>query len=143
VIPKLTRYGVLPPTRHPATFTEVEQQFVTNAHRRQQWDGLVAYVAWVRSIGLFKGLYLGGSFVTDEPTPEDIDVAVIARGKLPPTTPPNVLMVAQPAYTKQRFGVQAWPGPAFLLVFEQMRNEEATARGCPPGTPKGVLAIPL
>lgn len=141
MIPHVTEYGVLPPGRHPATLNEIEQRFAVNDHRRGLWQGLLRYVAWVKELGFFHRIYIGGGFVSDSEAPKDIDVGIIAHTRVPRDE--RILMAGSPDYTMEHFGIQAFPSSMFLMVFESMRDGEADRRGCPRGTKKGVLMVDL
>jgi hypothetical protein len=145
VIPSLTRYGILPSAEHICTIDEIEQRFAINDHRRRLWAGFLAYVAWVKSLDAYMYLLVGGSFVTDQPDPEDIDVVLVWRTGLSSRSQDEKFKIAtamMPDFTKPKYGVQAWP-IQLLLVLVQMRDEEADARGCPRGTKKGALRVNL
>lgn len=91
-IPDLNEYGLLPTGIHDCTFSELQAKFGQNrwvadtqsASRREvlcQQRGklcasLEAYLAELRGIGLEVEVLVDGSFVTEKPDPNDIDLIV-------------------------------------------------------------------
>ena len=73
MIPNLKKSGLLPTGIHPATWEEFEKQFATNQHRQSLLKGLKKGLIILKIFGCNE-IYIGGSFVTDEPKPGDIDV---------------------------------------------------------------------
>lgn len=89
MIPELLPNGHLPPGRHPATLSEVEERFVTGADfsdsptRPEIWEGFLSYMAaWdtaEQTLGspVLRAIWLAGSFISSKPDPSDIDVSPI------------------------------------------------------------------
>ena len=78
-IPKFNTYGLLPPGIHPATMGEVENVFAFSAKRRSLIeDGLKPVAKELAKMGASE-LYVDGSFVTEKPSPNDIDGFVLAE----------------------------------------------------------------
>ena len=77
-IPALTTVGLLPAGIHPATLNEVEAIFGSaNNTRVTLYTNLCAFLQLARSFHLFTSIVIDGSFVTDKPTPSDIDAVLI------------------------------------------------------------------
>lgn len=73
MIPKLKKSGLLPTGVYPATWKEVEKTFGGTAYRQLLLAGLKRGLSTLHQFGCTE-VYIGGSFVTDEPDPGDIDV---------------------------------------------------------------------
>lgn len=118
--------------------------------RRVLWTNFMAFVQWVRQLGVFRTIYIDGSFVTDKPDPGDIDVIL----ELPPAGSPSVPRAAgvivnsrvfDHVYTKGRFNLHVFPSvdSTILAFFQGMRPQEELARGLPPGSLRGILRVEL
>ncbi len=70
---KFTKSGALPQGVHWATWDELERRFGTNIHRINLLAGLKKGLKILYDFGC-REIYIGGSFVTDEPKPGDVDV---------------------------------------------------------------------
>jgi hypothetical protein len=70
--------GNLPEGIHQATADEVLQRFATGTARRQ-WLGerLRSLLAMTHSSGKLERVFLWGSFVTEKPLPNDLDVLLV------------------------------------------------------------------
>ncbi len=78
-IPKFNTYGLLPPGIHPATMGEVEVTLAFSAKRRSLIeDGLKPVAKELVKMGVSE-LYVDGSFVTEKPSPDDVDGFVLAE----------------------------------------------------------------
>jgi hypothetical protein len=65
--------GNLPPGIHLATVSEIQQRFAYNPQRWRLFDGLIRVLSMLKGCGC-QDIYLNGSFVTDEPFPNDYDL---------------------------------------------------------------------
>lgn len=81
MIPELIDIGaertVLPLGRYSCTFDEVKERYVPEGdeNRAAIWDGFVKVVAFVKAtVGSLAEVWIGGSFITGEEHPHDIDV---------------------------------------------------------------------
>lgn len=72
--PNLNDDGNPPPGRFPATINSIQQQFCTNAHRRQLFTNFLKAVDNLKVVGV-RRIWLAGSFTTSKPKPNDIDGA--------------------------------------------------------------------
>jgi hypothetical protein len=93
---------------------EVQQAFGTGTRRRAElFQKLDQFVVLARSFGLFKSLFIDGSFVTDKEAPGDIDAVL----ELPepdlakPMSHPNALAVIDPTAVKPTFEVHLFFQP--------------------------------
>ena len=73
MIPNFEKSGLLPVGIHFAIWNDFEKSFVTNQQRLNLLEGLRKALKLLYSFGC-KEIYIGGSFITDKPEPEDIDV---------------------------------------------------------------------
>lgn len=81
MIPELIDIGaertVLPLGRYSCTFDEVRERYVPEGdeNRAAIWDGFMKTVAFVKAtVGSLAEVWIGGSFITGEEHPHDIDV---------------------------------------------------------------------
>lgn len=71
---------VLPPGRYMGTFEELEHRYVLagDENRKAIWDAFLRVVNDLRNVlGSLSAVWIGGSFITSEPTPHDIDVVFL------------------------------------------------------------------
>ena len=72
--------GLLPPGVHPCTLAELRGFAVFNQARQEAWYRLVSFLAWpVLVRPRFVAAYVGGSFLSQCPAPQDIDVILETR----------------------------------------------------------------
>jgi hypothetical protein len=92
-IPPLNDHGLLVPGIHDCTFPELEAMFGQNRwvqdpqsesrrerlcpNRGRLCERLASYLADLHRVGLEVEVLVGGSFVTDKPDPNDIDLVVV------------------------------------------------------------------
>lgn len=146
MIPPLTEFGVLPVGTCDTTFAEVERRFVVNEYRRLLWTDFQRYLGWIQGLSFFSTMYMGGSFVTNDATPDDIDVTLAwDASRKPGAKAQEIAHAMKPDFTKPEFRVQAWPerAPFSFVIFTKMTLAEADRRGAPRNTMKGALRIPL
>ena len=120
-------------------------------HKRSRlFNGLGAFLAWIRPVGCFTWVYVDGSFVTNKEMPGDIDLVL----ELPP---PNRALAARlqkmklfdQTYVHRTFGlhvfffVESFPGNDLRAFFQYLRPEEALTRGLSAGETKGILRLTL
>jgi hypothetical protein len=82
-IPKFNNHGCLPVGVYRCTLAEVQKRFGSfqqSDRRVQVFGNLTAYIEQARLIGLVRALVIDGSFVTDDPKPNDIDL-IVAVGR--------------------------------------------------------------
>ncbi|MFZ1528808.1 MAG: hypothetical protein WAT19_08660 [Ferruginibacter sp.] len=73
MIPTLKKSGLLPAGVHKATWVEFTEMFGFNAHRHKLLEGLRKGLEVLRLYGC-NVVFVGGSFVTSKPFPNDVDV---------------------------------------------------------------------
>ena len=76
-LPVFNVAGLLPPGIHDANLTEVTERFGGSLTRRQLLQGLGQYLSELNRWKLAQAVLIDGSFVTDEPEPNDIDVVLV------------------------------------------------------------------
>lgn len=82
--------GLLPPGVHDCTVAEIKARFGAYALGSSRWDfacKLEAYLAEARSASIVAWVAVDGSFVTDKPDPNDVDVVIALREGLPLDAP--------------------------------------------------------
>lgn len=87
MIPELIDIGaerkVLPLGRYSCTLDEVRERYVPEGdeNRTAIWDGFLNTIDFVEeTIGSLAEVWIGGSFITDEEHPHDIDVVFFFQG---------------------------------------------------------------
>ena len=76
-LPALNQWGTLPPGIHDASLEELADRFGGSSHRQQLLEGLCRYHEELSRWPLAQAVLVDGSFVTDEPEPNDIDVVLV------------------------------------------------------------------
>ena len=124
--------------------------FVRNHNRRTVWDGFKQFLEHIQSLSDLNRIYVDGGFVTDSIKPEDIDIVIeypdgATRQRLRDT----YWFLRRRERVAHRYKVDVLdcllnePPPTFIEFFQLLRPEEATKRGLPPGSEKGILRISL
>lgn len=155
-IPPLTADGVLPPGIHEATLDGVVARFGQTAwvregrrerlslSRRHLTEVLQAYVAEIRRAQLAPTVIVNGSYVTNKPDPNDVDLLV----ELPPGDGPTrllspaVLRLLDNRHTLPHYGVNVFDGPEGSLRHQLVTAKWSEVRG-KPGMEKGMVRIRL
>jgi len=89
MIPAFNEYGNLPEGNHKANLVEFTQRFINNADRQRFVDLLINLIDYAKSVHASSILF-GGSFITSEPLPNDIDcVLLFNRSQQIPTIRPS------------------------------------------------------
>lgn len=81
-IPKLNRHGFLPEGIHTCTLAEVRKRFgsfTTSDYRIQLCDKLFELIADAKATRLVVEVIINGSFVTNKPKPNDIDLILVLK----------------------------------------------------------------
>lgn len=147
MIPPLAAHGLLPPGEHCCSLVEAEQCFATSAHRKQLWNNLLLALKTMRDKGLSGSLVVDGSYVTDKPLPDDIEVSLDARGQ--PDTIQGLAVIfhlspqAQTLREQHKVSFHATIDGAhdFTLFFQYLGPKSAKIKGLNRRHPKGVLRI--
>lgn len=122
--------------------------FATNEVRTEIMDGLEQVVAMLRSVGVFKEIYVDGSFVTDKVEPGDVDVcAPMDDADFPVfAMHPHALKLADDQLMKNTHKVQLFLGPrgvTLIQFFKGLKARDALLRGVAPSTKRGILKVIL
>jgi hypothetical protein len=146
-IPEFTEYGLLPQGIHSCTSGEAEQFLCSNEHRSAIWNGLQEFFAWAATLPKPNAILIDGSYVTDKPTPADVDVVVDIS-----SCSVAEQQVWVDGWIEQRQGmkdvhkVDFYPfasdhGNDFSAYFQYVRVEDALRRGVSPLVRKGILKV--
>lgn len=80
MIPELTAEGYLPLGRYRATESEIESRFVTGIptpRRAEVWSHWLQATSHLRALVPVCAAWLGGSFLSEKPEPDDVDVLYV------------------------------------------------------------------
>lgn len=146
-IPSLTLHGVLPAGVHNCDFDEAQRMFGSHREtprRAALWTKLMQYVAWIQTLGGFHAICLDGSFISDKPDPNDIDVVL----EIAPVFPAQAFAALDHGTIKLNFELDVYPfipgiGNNFKLYFQYVRQADALTRGMSDNDRKGILRISL
>lgn len=147
-IPDFTQHGVLPEGVHPCTFDEVRDRFTYTPIREALFGKLASYRDWMCDFNVYRAIFIDGSFVTDKPNPGDVDVIVELPNDLTLLNG-EARRALDNSFLKNEFHLDVYPyhpniGPHdFTLFFQYLRDQEATRRGLPIGSRKGLLRVAL
>ncbi len=150
-IPAFAQGGILPTGIHDCNLSEIEAIFVYNDKRGAIWKNLLSYIAQVVTILEVNVMYVDGSFVTDKKLPGDVDVVLeftnVATLMSARDHAPHLFSHKN---VKTTFNIDLFtfelmpPGrPDFREFFQLLRPQEASDRGVPVGTQKGILKISI
>ena len=144
-IPEFDEHGLLPIGVHDCTAAEVAARFGVfqgNEQRPRLMAKLTDFLKEVRASGIVREVFVDGSFVTEEPSPNDIDLIVV----LPSTHDhaadllPLQYNVVSRKRVRSRFGFDTvsvrqctTEHAASIEFFQQVRGE--------PGLRKGILRL--
>lgn len=125
---------------------EAAAALCTTDRRTAIWVGLEAFVAWSAQYAQPATLYVDGSYVTDKPTPGDVDVVVDVSGCTAEGQQEWLQAWADHrANIKLEYHVDFYPvvgvGNDFVAFFQYVRAEEALRRGIGLGIRKGILQV--
>jgi hypothetical protein len=146
-IPALDEDGFLPPGVHVCTTEELRRRFGTfqgSDRRPRLFARFLGFVEAIRKADIFTAIVVDGSFVTDKPAPNDIDLVLVlaADHDFEADLRPSQYSLVVPAFIRRQWGfdavvaVENTPAYRAAISFFQM------ARGHPSRT-KGVLRIAL
>jgi hypothetical protein len=148
MIPGLTSSGLLPEGIHPATLEELQVKFGSTGEARiELYTRLMSFLQLVRSFGMFTSIVIDGSFVTDKPTPKDIDAVLILPGSgLKRLVEHADYYKLENLEVKKLFGIHLYIDPdldGMTRFFQKLKPEEALQRGVSPRQLRGVLEVAL
>jgi hypothetical protein len=150
-IPEFLTQGVLPPGVHSASLSEIRQRFGStnpSTRRGQLHANLEALLTKVATFHLFGAAIIDGSFVTDKPIPDDIDVG-LELADVYESSHFNLFLESfdfDRLRTEQSLDVYLFVRNGlndFRRFFQYLRTEEAIRRNLPAGSKKGILEVPL
>jgi hypothetical protein len=117
-LPPFNDVGDLPAGVHAATMDEIDARFGTATVRRQNvMRDLRRIYALAHSTGELDRLIVFGSFVSDKPEPNDVDVVLVMRDTFRPTNcPAGAAPLFDHLGAEQRFGASVfWVRPGMLI----------------------------
>jgi uncharacterized protein DUF6932 len=144
-IPDLDPSGLLPPGLHPCTLVEVAERFgrFNRTDRRVHLARkLEEYFGEIRATGMAAWIVVNGSFVTEKPDPEDIDLILVLPREhdLGAQLRPFEYNALSRRRVRKRHGFDVFvarEGSAefaeYLAFFEQVKHQ--------PGRRKGLLRV--
>ncbi len=143
-LPSLNEWGLLPQGIHEASLDELAEQFGGSSHRRQLLHGLSQYLAELGRWTLGQAVLVDGSFVTDEPEPNDIDVVLVLHAgyDLSQSVSPFEYNLRSRRRVQQTYGLdlfvvmpQSLEYGRFVDFFSQVRNQPQRTKGLVRVTP--------
>jgi hypothetical protein len=145
VIPLFNEHGWLPDGIHDCTLDEAAARFggfQSSDRRPLLWTRFSEFAREAKACGLVEAVLVDGSFVTAEPSPNDIDLVLIvsAHHDLAADFQPSEYNVLSKRRVNRRFGFDLLVARAdseeyrrYVGFFQQVRLE--------PGRKKGILRI--
>ena len=109
MIPDFDDDGLLPDGLHDCSLIEVEShfgRFQSSDRRPRLWQKLTEFLREAKGSGLVEMVVLDGSFVTDNPTPNDVDLIVVVHTghDFAADLPPTAYNVLSQQRVRRRFG---------------------------------------
>jgi hypothetical protein len=117
-LPDFNEFGDLPPGRHPALLSEVVMRFGSGtAQRTDAMDRLRRIYELAVATGRLDRLVVFGSFVSDVPEPNDVDVILVMQDDFrPENCPAESLVLFDHRRADGELGASVfWVRPAMLL----------------------------
>jgi hypothetical protein len=143
-IPSLNNDGELPPGIWPAAIDEVLYRFGEPATRQriEVTDRLRRIWSAAASTGELQSVLVFGSYVTDKPEPNDVDVILIMKDAFRPIGwPAGVMELFDHAVADSAFGASVFwirPGLLILDTIEEFKNRWQRTRA---GHDRGIVEI--
>jgi len=137
--------GNLPPGTHNATWSDIVARYGSTPQRLWLLAGLKSALDALRRAGCAHA-YIDGSFVTNKPTPNDVDAcwdpAGVDFGLLDRLEPALLDWSGRRAAQKAKFGGELFvasmvAGPSGVTFLDFFQHDRQT------GVPKGIIAIDL
>ncbi|MBI6780548.1 DUF6932 family protein [Pseudomonas syringae] len=147
-LPALDHRGLLPAGEHKCKFVEIEHIFLHSAYRCGLYASVRGFIDGpLRSAAPGLRLFLGGSFFSDKPHPEDIEATVYL-----PSLPPSRFMAvmgifALHSHYKQANYVDFFPSIQmpnqndFVKYFQYVGPKTASAKGLDERAGRGVVEV--
>lgn len=139
-LPDFEEGGLLPAGFHSTCFDGFRQKFGFNPHRQEMIDNGLRKVCHELKVRGVQHIFVGGSFVTQNPVPEDIDAYVLAPDM------ENALfwfITQRCRFWLRYYRVQCFPAiekgtdPGSKTYWEEWFGHEED------GTPKGIVVLNL
>jgi hypothetical protein len=136
-LPELDRRGLLPPGLHHAHFEQVALMFGTTPWRRRLLADLKKWAESELQAGAVEAMLIGGSFVSNKPAPEDIDVTVIFDKEA--GVDAAARLKADTIRIWQRYRIDALPNAGQFFQF--VGEKGAALHGCRPTDLRGLVSV--
>ena len=117
-LPEFNEFGDLPEGLHAASILELVARFGAGSYQREAVTGrLLRIYNLAIGTGTLDRLIVFGSYVSDEPAPNDVDVILVMRDDFrPDSCSPEVLVLFDHARAANEIGASIfWIRPAMLL----------------------------
>ncbi len=152
-LPKFTYHGLLPEGVHDCQIEELQEPLVTNPQREELWRKLRSFLEWAKATDQFSFAYIGGGFITDKISPEDVDVILQTSASYGP----GAFIAMEPFFSEgmdaiyQKYAVhlhfwcEGFPNGVsdFRRFFQYLRPQDAAPLGLREGARKGIVRIKL
>jgi hypothetical protein len=147
VIPAFNEKGWLPEGVHDCSVAEAAARFGTfqvTDRRPRLWSNFTEFIGEAKACGLIEALLMDGSFVTDNPNPNDIDMIVVVSGScnLAAELQPGQYNLISQRRVRNRFGfdivvvIEGSDNLELAISFFQQVKQQ-------PGERKGLVRITL
>lgn len=149
-IPALDARGLLPKGIHDASLRDVQVAFCFNAYREQLWHDVLRGLIQenIPQSNAFP-LFIAGSFLSDKPTPSDIEMAIQLNAdnfNLPGAS--RLFQVDEAEHHRLKIGYRLdfYPyiggmGNDFSLFFQYVGEKTAESKKIEPKDKRGIIRI--
>ena len=152
-LPPLNYHGYLPEGTHDTSLDAMRERFVINPQRGLLWGRFLDFIKRVVETGLFSHAYIDGGFITNKPSPQDIDLILQTKASYGPEAfkamEPFFAEGIDKIHTKYSVHLHFWcegfPGGLsdFRRFFQYLRPQDAAPLGLKEGAKKGIVRIKL
>jgi len=150
-LPVFNDKGILPEGIHNCSLNEAEQLLVSDGRRKELWEKLGNFLNWIKPMNFFEFIYIDGSFLTDKPTPNDIDLVLEIKQNTTSGLSNVDPKVFNNPYVKSQFSLDVYVTPYivptnyndFREFFQYIGIKEGLNRGLNPKEKKGILKVML
>lgn len=124
----------------------IESFLSFNAHRSDLWDNLKLALKEIEQFGITCDFYIDGSFVTDKPTPNDIELIFDVRNQSQEMQALAVVFhMTKHQYLKETYNVDCYPNLTgssdFCLFFQYIGEKTGTIKNLPAKHLKGIIKL--
>lgn len=148
---EFTNDGILPEGIHECSLVDAEQMLVKDGRRRDLWQKLTNFINWIRPMSIFQYIYIDGSFLTDKPDPNDIDLVLEFTQNNSCNLATIDPKVFNHMYLVSTFSLDVYFSPTFVPsnyndfrdFFQYIGVKEGFSRGLNPKDKKGILKVAL